>query len=61
MARIVDFSRAEGDKLQVFGIASDYSLELDVFGGTEISYQNSVIAVVENVTDLSLQLDFNFV
>jgi Ca2+-binding RTX toxin-like protein len=60
-ARIVDFSRAEGDKLQVSGTISDYSLELDVFGGTQVSYQGNLIAVVENVTNLSLQLDFNYV
>ncbi len=60
-ARILDFSRAQGDKLQVFGSISDYSLELDVFGGTQVSYQGNLIAVVENVTNLSLQLDFTFV
>jgi Ca2+-binding RTX toxin-like protein len=59
-ATILDFSRAEGDKLRVFGNASDYSLDLDIFGGTEISYKGNLIAVVENVTDLNLQLDFNF-
>lgn len=60
-ARIVDFSRAEGDKIQVFGNVSDYSLEVDIFGGTQISYQDNLIAVVDNVTNLSFQLDFNFV
>jgi Ca2+-binding RTX toxin-like protein len=59
-ASIVDFSRAEGDKIQVFGSISDYSLQ-SLFGGTEISYQGNWIATVQNVTDLSLQLDFNFV
>ena len=60
-ARIVDFSRAEGDKIQVFGSVSDYTLESDVFGGTIIGYQDNIIAVVENVTNLSLSVDFNFV
>jgi len=60
-ARIVDFSRAELDKIQVFGSASDYSLEQNIFGGSDISYQGNLIAVVENVINLSLQLDFNFV
>ncbi|MBD1804977.1 hypothetical protein H6F98_05865 [Microcoleus sp. FACHB-SPT15] len=59
-ARIVDFSRAEGDKIQVFGSISDYSLELGIFGETQISYQGNLIGVVENVTNLSLQLDFTF-
>ncbi|MBW4547869.1 MAG: hypothetical protein KME25_25995 [Symplocastrum torsivum CPER-KK1] len=60
-ARIIDFNRAEGDKLQVFGSASDYSIEQNIFGGSDISYQGNLIAVVENVINLSLQLDFNFV
>ncbi len=60
-ATIIDFSRAEGDKIQVFGSISDYSFELDVFGGTQISYQGNLMAAVENVTDLNFQLDFNFV
>jgi len=59
-ARILDFSRAEGDKLQVFGSTSDYSLEVNVFG-VYVNYQDELIAVVENVTDLNFQLDFNFV
>jgi Ca2+-binding RTX toxin-like protein len=59
-ARILDFSRAEGDKLQVFGSISDYSLEVNVFG-VYVNYQNELIAVVDNVTDLSLELDFNLV
>ncbi|MBW4544987.1 MAG: hypothetical protein KME25_11155 [Symplocastrum torsivum CPER-KK1] len=59
-ARILDFSRAEGDKIQVFGSVSDYTLELDLFGRTIIGYQDNIIAVVENATNLSLQLDFTF-
>ena len=61
-AVITDFSRAEGDKLQVFGSISDYSLEVDYnFGITLVNYQGESIAYTENVTDLNLQLDFNFV
>ena len=60
-ARIIDFRRADGDKLQVFGSASDYSIEQNIFGGSYLSYQGNWIAVLENVTDLNLQLDFNFV
>jgi Ca2+-binding RTX toxin-like protein len=59
-ALIVDFSREEGDKLQVFGSASDYSLE-EYSAGVYVNYQGNLIAAVQNVTDLSLQLDFNFV
>ncbi len=62
-ATIVDFSRAEGDKLQVFGSASDYSIEQNIFGGSGsgISYQGNLIAVVQNVINLISELDFNFV
>jgi Ca2+-binding RTX toxin-like protein len=62
-ALIVDFSRAEGDKLQVFGSISDYSLDVSLASvfGVQVNYQGEVIAVVQNVPDLSLQLDFNFV
>ncbi|NEQ23825.1 MAG: calcium-binding protein [Microcoleus sp. SIO2G3] len=61
-ALIVDFSRAEGDKLQVFGSISDYSLEDGYAPGmTSVNYQGELIAAVENVTDLNFQLDFNFV
>jgi len=62
-ATIVDFSREEGDKIQVFGSILDYSLEASASGGTQILYQSELIAVLENVNviDLDLQLDFNFV
>jgi Ca2+-binding RTX toxin-like protein len=60
-ARIKDFSREEGDKIKVFGSISDYSLELNLFGGTYISYQDDLIAVVENITNLDLSVDFKFV
>ncbi len=62
-ATIVDFSRAEGDKLQVFGSLTNYSLEESFSGGTQINYQGYAIAIVENVNvvDFSLELDFSFV
>jgi Ca2+-binding RTX toxin-like protein len=61
-ATIVDFSRAEGDKIQVFGSISDYSLEDGPnIGQIYVKYQGNLIADVRYVTDLSLQLDFNFV
>ncbi|MBW4549336.1 MAG: hypothetical protein KME25_33745 [Symplocastrum torsivum CPER-KK1] len=62
-ATIVDFSRAEGDKIQVFGSIFDYSLEASASGGTQISRNGNLIAVVENVNviDLSSELDFSFV
>ncbi len=60
-ATITDFNRTQGDKIQVFGSASDYSLEQNSFGGTDIYYQGNTIAVVETVTNLLLSVDFNFV
>jgi Ca2+-binding RTX toxin-like protein len=56
-ATIVDFSREEGDKIQVFGSILDYSLEASASGGTQISRNGNLIAVVENVaiTDFDLQ------
>jgi Ca2+-binding RTX toxin-like protein len=61
-ALISDFSRAEGDKFQVFGSISDYSFEDGYASGmTFINYQGELIAAVENVTDLNLEVDFNFV
>jgi Ca2+-binding RTX toxin-like protein len=59
-AVIVDFSRAEGDDFQVFGSISDYSIE-EYSAGVYINYQGELIAAVQNVFDLSFQLDFNFV
>jgi Ca2+-binding RTX toxin-like protein len=62
LATIVDFSRAEGDKIQVFGSISDYSLEDGPnIGQIYVKYQGNLIADVRYVTDLSLQLDFDFV
>jgi Ca2+-binding RTX toxin-like protein len=69
-ATIKDFRRGQGDKIQVVGDASDYSLgiyfRLNEFeADIAIRYQGDLIAVVENGSNLnfnlSLQLDFNFV
>ncbi|HHP7229793.1 MAG TPA: calcium-binding protein, partial [Xenococcaceae cyanobacterium] len=59
-ATITDFDFLEGDKFQVFGTESDYSItELD--GGAEILYQGDKIAFVSNTTDVIPFLDFEFV
>ena len=61
-ATITDFDWTEGDKIQVFGSASDYTLT--PFGnGTDINYQGDLIGYVENVTypDIILPIDFDFV
>jgi Ca2+-binding RTX toxin-like protein len=61
-ATITDFSRRQGDKLQVSGSASDYSLEESTaLSGIGIYYQDNLIAVIQNSTALSLSADFNFV
>jgi peptidyl-prolyl cis-trans isomerase B (cyclophilin B) len=54
---ITDFSWQEGDKFQVTGILSDYSVQ--PFGeGTDILYQGSLIAYVQNPTFIVPSLDF---
>jgi Ca2+-binding RTX toxin-like protein len=61
-ATITDFSRRQGDKIQVAGNAGDYSLSYSpALSGTEIYYQGDLIAIFQNTTNLSLALDFNFV
>lgn len=57
MAFILDFNRAEGDKIQVYGSASDYTLS-PFFSGTSIAYQGDVIGVVNTSITVS---DLNFV
>lgn len=57
---IKDFNWAEGDKIQVHGNSSDYSLSQ--YGqGMDISYQGELIAQVENTTGVIASLDFIFV
>ncbi len=61
-ATITDFDWAEGDKFQVYGSASDYSLQEDTFnGGIDILYQGDLIAYVSNTTDVVIAEDFIFV
>ena len=62
-ARITDFSRAQGDKMEVVGELSDYSLDdsMNVLGSsaldTRVFYQGELIAIAENVTGLSIAAD----
>jgi Ca2+-binding RTX toxin-like protein len=63
-AHITDFSRAQGDKFEVVGNLSDYTLDdsTNVIGGsgrdTRIFYKGDLIAIAEDVTDLSTGADF---
>ncbi|MCA1992580.1 MAG: hypothetical protein LDL41_11190 [Coleofasciculus sp. S288] len=59
-ATITDFNWAEGDKIQVFGSASDYSLTPYDYG-IDIYYQGDLIGYVQNTTDVIPSLDFIFV
>ena len=59
-ATILDFDSIEEDKLQVFGTAEDYSLS-EYDGGTDIYYQDNLIAHVANTTEITLENDFSFV
>ncbi len=59
-ATITDFDWAEGDKFQVHGSASDYTLT--PFGsGIDINYQGDLIGYVSNTTDVIIEEDFVFV
>jgi Ca2+-binding RTX toxin-like protein len=59
IATITDFEYGV-DKIQVYGTASDYTL--DVYDGhTDIYYQGEHIGLVENKTAMLLNVDFNFV
>jgi len=65
-ATITDFYWAEGDKFQVYGSQSDYSLSFQNWSGgsatdTLIYYQNDLIGVVEDTTNVILSADFIFV
>ncbi len=61
-ATLTDFDWTEGDKIQVFGSASDYSLQEDTFnGGIDILYQGDLIGYVSNTTDVIISEDLNFV
>ncbi|NER79697.1 MAG: hypothetical protein F6K42_08960 [Leptolyngbya sp. SIO1D8] len=66
-ATITDFYGAEGDKFQVHGQQSDYTLDKSVsLGGTtaldtSIYYQGNLIGVVQDTTNVFLNVDFQFV
>ncbi len=63
---IADFRRNQGDKIGVFGSLSDYSLDQaqNISGrkalDTAIYYQDNLIAVVRDTTQVSLLEDFIF-
>lgn len=66
-ATITDFKWEEYDTIQVYGNSYDYELDTSYnwSGGTAydtaIYYQNDLIGVVEDRTDLLLNVDFTFV
>jgi Ca2+-binding RTX toxin-like protein len=63
---IADFRRNQGDKIEVFGSLSDYSLDQaqNISGrkalDTAVYYQDNLIAVVRDSTQVSLLEDFIF-
>lgn len=65
-ATITDFSSAQGDKIQLAGNISDYSLDqtLNLSGGTALDtaiyYQGDLIGVVQDTTAIDLSVDFQF-
>ncbi|MEW6493242.1 MAG: M10 family metallopeptidase [Cyanobacteriota bacterium] len=65
-AIITDFYWDEGDKFQVYGSESIYSLGVENLFGTSaadtlIYYQSDLIAVVQDTTDVVIPWDFTFV
>lgn len=61
-ASILDFSSSEGDKIQVSGSASDYTLDpLASINTVDILYQGDRIATVFNTADVNISRDFVFV
>lgn len=65
-ATITDFSRTEGDKLELYGSLSDYSLGTGNFGGgltvdRTIFYRGDLIGVLLDVTTVVPSADFVFV
>lgn len=65
-ATITDFSSAQGDKIQIAGNITDYSLDqtLNLSGGialdTAIYYKGDLIGVVQDTTAIDLSADFTF-
>jgi Ca2+-binding RTX toxin-like protein len=66
-ATITDFYWGEGDKFQVYGSQSDYSLDKSYnwSGGgaldTAIYYKGDLLAVAQDTTNVYLGADFNYV
>ncbi|MEM6714561.1 MAG: S8 family serine peptidase [Cyanobacteria bacterium P01_C01_bin.147] len=65
-AVITDFDWGEGDSFQAFGSQSDYYLGFGDWLGsavqdTLIYFQNNLIGMVQDVTDVSLSWDFTYV
>lgn len=65
-ATIEDFYWLEGDRIQVYGSINDYTIEAESWSGGSsldavIRYQNDIIGVVEDTTDVLLSQDFDFV
>jgi Ca2+-binding RTX toxin-like protein len=65
-ATITDFYWYEGDKFQVHGSASDYSLGFYNWSGgsandTLIYYKSDLIGVVQDTTNVEISSDFTFV
>lgn len=61
-ATITDFDYSEEDQIQVFGSASNYSLQEDTFnGGIDILYEGDLIGYVSNTTNVIVTEDFIFV
>ena len=63
---VFDFNRAEGDKFQVTGSQSDYTISYGIVYGTNnpntiIEYQGNVIAIVEDPVTVDLDTDFDFI
>lgn len=59
-ATITDFNWIEGDKIQVHGVAEDYSIS-EYNYGVDIYHQGELIGHVENTTDVIISQDFTFV
>lgn len=65
-ATITDFNWTEGDKFQVFGSQSDYSLGFGNWSGTSsedtlIYYQGDILGLVQDTKNVVLSWDFNYV
>ena len=59
-ATISDFDYSEGDKIQVYGSADDYTLSRHN-NGVNINYYGDLIGHVENTTNVIISADFIFV